>query len=84
MVKTEYENHQWTLGAKQDLQLEEPNDSSIPSITLKVLEPEDDGQKNWLIMLHTAGMVSLVVLLLLFRCIGLKCSSLIGLRYRRQ
>ena len=60
MVKKEYEKDHWTLDVKQALQFDQPKDSGIRSITLKVREPEDIGQqKDWLIHLLGGGMVSL-------------------------
>ena len=82
MVKKEYEKDCWTLDAKQALQFDQPKDNSISSITLKVLEPEDITQKNWLIHLLGGGMVSVAILLLQFRCIFSNVFSLITKRYQ--
>ena len=61
MVKKKYEKDCWTLDATQPLQFDQPKDSGIQSITLQIHEPEDIGQKNWLIHLRGGGMVSLAL-----------------------
>ena len=84
MVKKEYKEDHWTLDVKQALQFDQPKDSGIPSITLKVREPEDVAQKNWLIHLCGGGMVSLALLLLQFRCLVCNAISFMDKRYQRR
>ena len=60
MVKKQYEMDHWIRDAEQIVHFDEPRDSSIPSITLKVLDAEDKEQKNWLIRPRCGCMVRMI------------------------